>query len=86
MPLGGSLSGRALSAPSNLPNSPRPRHPLLITGKEIQIKMLLDAMQNSFNFVPARNAHYAERRAKNGVENRREMCVCVRQKAANKDI
>lgn len=38
-----------------------PALPLLITGKEIQIKMLLDAMQNSFNFVPARNAHYAER-------------------------
>lgn len=29
------------------------------SGKEIQIKMLLDAMQNSFNFVLARNAHYA---------------------------
>lgn len=81
MPLEGSLSGRATPPRRALFTSSLPADQ---SGKEIQIKMLLDAMQNSFNFVLARNAHYAARsvqregeNAKNGMENRREMCVCV---------
>lgn len=56
------------------------------SGKEIQIKMLLDAMQNSFNFVLARNAHYAAQcndwrgRGQMGKwhgKSKRNVCVCV---------
>lgn len=46
--------------------------------------MLLDAMQNSFNFVLARNAHYAARSDERGGKcekwhgkSKRIVCVCV---------
>lgn len=80
MPLEGSLSGRATPPPRPLFTSSLPADQ---SGKEIQIKMLLDAMQNSFNFVLARNAHYAARSDERGGKcekwhgkSKRNVCVC----------